>query len=126
VKEHIEAWDHWIAFGLLFAVGAKMILESFEIRKAEESPDPSNMLVLLALAVATSIDALAVGITLSLLTSAIFVTVAIIGLITFALSYLGVFIGKRFSHFFEIKIELIGGLVLIAIGTKILLEHLLA
>ncbi len=126
VKQYIESYDHWIAFGLLFAVGAKMIYESFKIKKAEENPDPSNILVLLALAVATSIDALAVGITLSLLASAIFTTVAIIGVITFLLSYLGVYIGKRFSHFFEIKIEIIGGLVLIAIGTKILFQHLLA
>ena len=126
VKEHIESYDHWIAFGLLLAVGAKMIYESFKIKKAEENPDPSNILVLLALSVATSIDALAVGITLSLLASAIFTTVAIIGAITFVLSYLGVYIGKRFSHFFEIKIEIIGGLVLIAIGTKILFQHLLA
>jgi putative Mn2+ efflux pump MntP len=78
------------------------------------------------LSVATSIDALAVGITLSLITSSVFVAVIIIGLITFLLSYLGVNIGKRFGHFFENKIEAIGGIILIGIGTKILFEHLMS
>ncbi|MHC4541814.1 MAG: manganese efflux pump, partial [Planctomycetota bacterium] len=81
--------------------------------------------VLLALSVATSIDALAIGITLSLITRSIVPAVTVIGVITFILSYLGVIIGKRFGHFFENKIEILGGLILIAIGVKILIEHLL-
>jgi putative Mn2+ efflux pump MntP len=124
LKEYITSCDHWIAFGLLSAVGGKMIYESFEIKSVEENTDPSNIFALLALSVATSIDALAVGITLSLITSSIAAAAIIIGLITFVLSYLGVFIGKRFGHFFENKIEIVGGLILIAIGVKILIEHL--
>jgi putative Mn2+ efflux pump MntP len=126
VKEHIEFCDHWIAFGLLAAVGAKMIYESFKIKSIEEKFDPSNIFVLLMLSVATSIDALAIGITLSLITSSIITAVIIIGLITFVLSYFGVYIGKRFGHFFENKIEAVGGIILIGIGVKILFEHLLS
>lgn len=124
LKEHIVHWDHWIAFGLLAAVGGKMFYESFKIKSEGENADPSNTLVLLVLSVATSIDALAVGITLSLLAGSILVAASVIGLITFILSYLGIQIGKRFGHFFESKIEALGGVILIAIGTKILFEHL--
>jgi len=100
-----------------------MIYESFKIESVEKNLDPSNVLVLLILALATSIDALAIGITLSLIVSSIAVAVIIIGLVTFVLSYFGVFIGKRFGHFFENKIEAIGGLILIGLGVKIVLEH---
>ena len=124
LKGHVEAWDHWIAFGLLAFVGGKMIFEAFEIKSAEKNLDPSNLLILLTLSIATSIDALAVGFTLSLLTTSLTLAVSIIGLITFGLSYLGVSIGKRFGHFFEAKIEVLGGLILIGIGVKILVEHL--
>ena len=124
LKGYITGCDHWIAFCLLSAVGAKMIYESFKIKSVEENPDPSNIFVLLALSVATSIDALVIGITLSLITASIGLAVTIIGLITFVLSYLGVVIGKRFGHFFENKIEIFGGLILIAIGAKILIGHL--
>jgi putative Mn2+ efflux pump MntP len=125
LKKYIENYDHWIAFGLLIAVGAKMIYESFKISSAEQTFDPSNIFVLLVLSAATSIDALAVGITLPLITSSIITAVIIIGIVTFILSYLGVFIGKKVGHFFENKIEALGGLVLIALGIKILFEHLL-
>ncbi len=124
VKEYVADYDHWLAFALLSAVGAKMIYESFKIAPADESFNPESILVLLVLSVATSIDALAVGITLSLLRVSIATAVIIIGLVTFVLSYLGVFIGKRFGHFFESKIEAAGGLVLIALGLKILIQHL--
>ncbi len=126
LRDYIAASDHWIAFGLLSFVGGKMIYESFKIEAAERSRDPSNLMILLALSFATSIDALAVGITLSLLKGPIAPAVTIIGLVTFALSYAGVSLGKRFGHFFESKIEIVGGLILIAIGLKILIEHLTA
>jgi putative Mn2+ efflux pump MntP len=126
VREYIADYDHWIAFGLLSAVGGKMIYESFKIKSVEENFDPSNIYVLLVLSVATSIDALAIGITLSLITSSIITAVIIIGLITFVLSYLGIFIGKKFGHFFENKIEALGGLILIGLAGKILFEHLLS
>jgi putative Mn2+ efflux pump MntP len=126
LKDYIEAYDHWVAFALLCLVGGKMIYESFKIEAAERNHDPSNLLVLLALSFATSIDALAVGITLSLLKTPILLAVTVIGLVTFALSYCGVSLGKRFGHFFESKVEIIGGLILIVIGLKILIEHLTA
>ena len=104
-----------------------MIYESFQIKHADDKKsDPSNLAVLFILAMATSIDALAVGITLSLLNVNIIFPVVIIGLITFLLSYAGVYIGKRFGHFFESKIEALGGVVLIVLGFKILFEHLFA
>ena len=125
LREYVEFCHHWIAFGLLAAVGTKMIYESFKIKSVEDNFDPSNIFVLLVLSVATSIDALAVGITLSLIAGSIITAAVIIGLITFVLSYLGVFIGKKFGHFFETKLEAVGGLILIGIGVKILLEHTL-
>ena len=124
VKDYIADYDHWIAFVILAAVGGKMIYESFKITEAEKNNSPSNILVLLALSVATSIDALAIGITLSLVAASIITAVIVIGLVTFVMSYIGVMIGKRFGHIFENKIEAIGGLVLIILGVKILLEHM--
>ncbi len=124
IKSYIQEIDHWIAFIILSIVGGKMIYEAFKIAEVESSCNPSNILVLLTLSVATSIDALVVGITLSLVASNIIAAVIIIGLVTFVLSYLGVYIGKKFGHFFENKIEVIGGLVLIALGIKILAAHI--
>jgi putative Mn2+ efflux pump MntP len=125
LKTYLNPYDHWIAFGRLAFVGCKMIYEAFAIESAEKNLDPSNLMVLLALSIATSIDALAVGVTLSLLTSSVAFAVVVIGLITFGLSYAGVVIGKRFGHFCESRIEVLGGLVLIGIGIRILLAHLL-
>jgi putative Mn2+ efflux pump MntP len=124
IKSYITSYDHWVAFGLLSAVGGKMIYESFKIKTAEKNFNPSNIFVLLVLSVATSIDALAIGITLSFLRVSLAAAVGIIGLVTFVLSYLGVFIGKKYGHFFENKIEAVGGLILIALGVKILFDHL--
>jgi len=124
IKDYTADYDHWIAFGLLSAVGAKMIYESFKIGSPEKSFDPSNIFVLLVLSLATSIDALVVGVTLSLITSSIIIAVIIIGVVTFVLSYLGVLIGKKVGHFFEDKFEALGGLFLIALGVKILFQHL--
>lgn len=126
VRQSILNYDHWVAFGILAAVGAKMIYESLKIKEERKTMHPANLPLLLALAVATSIDALAVGITLSLITSRIAAAVIIIGVVTFGLSCAGVHIGKKFGHFFESGIEAIGGLVLIGLGAKILLQHILA
>ena len=122
-KEYIVDYDHWVAFFILAAVGGKMIYESFKITEVEKNYSPSNILVLLALSVATSIDALAIGVTLSLVAGSIVFEVIVIGLVTFLLSYIGVILGKKFGHIFENKIEVVGGLVLIALGVKILLYH---
>jgi len=125
LREYIKDYDHWVAFGLLAFIGSKMIYESFKIRRAQQQADTLSTAMLLVLAFATSIDALAVGITFSfLLAGSLAIAVIIIGLITFVFSYSGFYIGKRFDHFFETGIEAIGGLILLAIGTKILLEHL--
>ena len=105
VKEYVADYDHWIVFALLCTVGAKMIYESSKIA-TKDIFNPENTLVLLVLSVATSIDALAVGMTLSLLQVSIIIAVIIIGVVTFVLSYLGVFIGKKFGHFFESKMTL--------------------
>ena len=126
LMNYIAAYDHWVAFALLFFVGGKMIYESLRMSAAERSRDPSSLPVLLLLSFATSIDALAVGITLSLLKAPIAWAVTIIGTVTFVLSFSGVYIGKRFGRFFESKVEIVGGLVLIAIGIKIVVEHLMA
>ncbi len=123
-REYIADYDHWLAFIILAAVGGKMIYESFKITEAEKNYSPSNILVLLTLSVATSIDALAIGITLSLVAASIATAVTVIGLVTFVLSYLGVTIGKRFGHIFENKIEAFGGVILIILGVKIVLEHM--
>ena len=123
VRQYVSDYDHWIAFGILAAVGLKMIYESFKIKEERKTPNPGNLAVVLVLAVATSIDALAVGITLSLITHAIALAIIIIGVVTFGLSFAGVYIGKKFGHFFEGGIEAIGGLVLIGLGIKIVLQH---
>lgn len=126
LKGFIKEYDHWVAFCLLCAIGCKMIYESFKIKQSRRQFDNLGISMLLALAVATSIDALAVGITLSfLLAGSIVVAVMIIGLITFVLSYVGVYIGESIGHFFEAGLEAAGGLVLLGIGTKILVQHLL-
>ena len=124
IKGYIEGYDHWMSFFLLCAVGVKMIYESCQIKHVSTKYDPSNIAVLLVLSIATSIDALAIGLTISLMVNSVIISVAVIGGITFVLSYIGVLIGKRFGHFFENKIEAFGGLVLIGLGLKILLEHM--
>jgi len=124
VRSFISGVDHWIAFGLLSFVGGKMIYESITTKPTSKENNPLNVYVLFVLSVATSIDALAVGLSLSFLNISIAMPVVIIGVVTFLLSFFGVFIGDRFGHFFEKKIEIVGGLILIGIGIKILIEHL--
>ena len=121
---YIASIDHWIAFALLVGIGSKMVYESFKIRDLEKKPQvPTNLITLLALSIATSIDALAVGFTLTLITDYIFRAVVTIGVVTFVISYIGYELGKRFGHFFENKIEIAGGLILVGIGLKILISH---
>lgn len=117
--------DHWIAFGLLVFIGGKMIVESFRFRDTAAAKGSLGWLTLLLLSVATSIDALAVGLSLSLLQVFIVTPALVIGGVTFGLSLAGVWIGKRFGHCFEKKLEILGGLILIGIGVKILWDHLL-
>ena len=114
--------DHWIAFVLLAIIGINMVRESRT--DADELNDMFTPRVMLPLAVATSIDALAVGVTLAFLKVDVVSSVSFIGVITFILSAIGVKIGNIFGCRFKSTSELIGGIVLIAIGAKILLEHL--
>lgn len=119
----ISDFDHWIAFFLLALIGGKMVWESF----SKESQDCSityDLKEIFILAIATSIDALAVGITFAFLQTAILPAILLIGIITFILSLTGVFIGNRFGMKYKSKAELAGGVILILIGCKILLEHL--
>ncbi|MBU5470269.1 manganese efflux pump MntP family protein [Falcatimonas sp. MSJ-15] len=122
-KDKITAIDHWIAFILLAIIGANMIKEALskEEEKEDASLKPKEMLVL---AIATSIDALAVGITFSFLNVNILVAASFIGITTFILSALGVKIGNVFGTKYKSKAELTGGIILILLGVKILLEHL--
>jgi len=125
LRNFIVDYDHWVAFVLLISIGSKMIYESFRIGQARDSRKLLTTTALLILAVATSIDALAVGVTFSfLLAGSVAIAVVIIGAVSFVFSYAGFYIGKSFGHFFETGIEALGGLILIAIGIKILLEHL--
>jgi len=126
LKGFISDIDHWIAFGLLSIIGLKMIYESTQMKSDKEPGNPLNVYVLLMLSIATSIDALAVGLSLSFLKVFIVTPAIIIGVITFLLSFTGVYVGDRFGHVFENKIEIIGGLILIGIGIKILVAHLTA
>jgi manganese efflux pump family protein len=122
VIDFISGFDHWIAFGLLFFIGLRMIYESLS-RDAKQVVSSSSFKVLLILSVATSIDALAVGLSLSFIEASIITPAIIIGIITFSLSFLGVFIGKKSGIYFE-KIGVLGGVILIVIGIRILIEHL--
>lgn len=123
--EYIAAVDHWIAFVLLAIIGGKMIFDSFRMDKEEsETIDKLNLKQLLLMSVATSIDALAVGVTFAFLETNIWGAVSAIGVITFCLSFFGVFLGNKIGLKFKNKAEFAGGAVLILIGLKILLEHL--
>ena len=120
----IQHLDHWIAFLLLGFIGGKMIKESFSKDDAITNENPFHFLNMLLLAIATSIDALAVGITFVILKINVFEAIIIIGITTFVLSIAGVKIGGIFGTKFKSKAELCGGLVLILIGIKVLIEHL--
>lgn len=125
-EEYIVSIDHWVTFILLGFIGGKMIWESFKKEEEDcETCDSSmDLKELTVLAIATSIDALAVGITFAFLQVNIAVSVTLIGAITFVLSLIAVFIGHKFGAKYKNKAELVGGIVLVLIGTKILLEHL--
>ena len=121
--EFIANFDHWLAFGLLAFIGGKMIYSAREL--TEEKDAKLTVSLLLILSVATSIDALAVGLSFSLLRVSILTPVIAIGVVAFLLSFAGFNFGNRLGKFFERKVQVVGGVVLIAIGIKILLEHLL-
>lgn len=116
----VAGFDHWVAFGLLFLVGCKMIYGSLKIEQSEKEEPGVNTMDLLGLALATSIDALAVGLSLSFLKIAIAMPAIIIGMVTFLFSLFGVFVGYKFGRLFAGKMEIAGGIVIVGIGLKIL------
>jgi manganese efflux pump family protein len=126
-EAYIEAWDHWIAFGLLAGIGGKALFEALHggPDTASSPVDPTRGLSLVILSIATSIDALAVGISFAVLQVNIWYPAAVIGVITATLTGLGMVFGSRLGERFGKRIEIAGGLVLIAIGLKILIEHTL-
>jgi len=123
IKSLIEPVDHWIAFGLLSLIGGKMIIESFIDSEQREIKNPLHIKVILLLSLATSIDALAVGFSFATLLEKILIAVFIIGTVTFIASMLGILLGKKTGPKINKYAEIIGGLILIIIGSKILLEH---
>jgi len=126
VQEYIQHWDHWAAFGLLTFIGVKAIYTALKNDGADSNnADPSRGLSLVILSVATSIDAFAVGLSFAMLRVDIWYPSAIIGVVTAGLSVVGVLLGSRLGLRFGRKMEMLGGVVLIAIGIKILLEHML-
>ena len=126
MKSLIEPVDHWIAFGLLSMIGGKMIIESFINSEEREIKNPLHLKVILTLSVATSIDALAVGFSFSTILDKILFAVFVIGAVTFIASMLGILLGKKTGPKTNKYAEIIGGAILIIIGMKILIEHLLA
>lgn len=123
-QEMIEAYDHWIAFGLLFLIGANMIREALSKKEEEPTGGALDFKTMFLLAIATSIDALAVGVSFACIQVNIWWSVLTIGLTTFVFSILGVKIGNVFGSKYEKSAGIIGGIILILIGLKILLEHL--
>lgn len=124
LEQYIKEYDHWVAFGLLAIIGGRMIWHSLSGKQENEIIDILKPVTLLLLAIATSIDALAIGISFALLDVSIIRPIIVIGLITFMFSLLGVYLGNRIGDFFQKKLILGGGVILILIGVKILSEHL--
>jgi len=124
---YMKSIDHWLAFGLLSLIGGKMIIEGYRPidPDSEKVVNPFAWTSLLSLAFATSIDALATGIVFVAFPGLIWKAVTIIGIISFIFTFLGVFIGVHFGKRFHLKVEMIGGFILIGIGLKILIDHLM-
>jgi len=122
-KSYIENYDHWLAFGLLFIIGFRMIYEATK-KNVCKTFDTGSIWIMISLSVATSIDALAVGLSIAFIKMPVLLSVLIIGFTTFILSFVGVLLGNKFYKLLGKKAELAGGIVLISIGIKIIIEHL--
>ena len=123
LERFIKAYDHWVAFGLLAFVGAHMLYEAIRREEHELPADPTRGMRLLTLSVATSIDALAVGLSLGMLHVSIWYPSVVIGVVTAGLSLLGIHLGNRLRGGLGRRMELVGGVILILIGLRILLSH---
>ena len=124
IKSYAESFDHWIAFGILGLLGGKMIYESFKTDPEDRSFNPLDIKVMIGMAIATSIDALVVGFSFALLNYKILFSIAIIGVVTYIVAMLGMLFGKNIGSRIGRRMEVLGGLMLIIIGLKILFEHL--
>jgi putative Mn2+ efflux pump MntP len=122
--KYVQAFDHWIAFVLLVGLGGKMLYEAYKNEFDEEVTDLS-IKTLLSLSIATSIDAMAIGVTFAFLATDILGASAVIAFVTFILCIVAVYLGKKLGSILESKAEMMGGVILIALGFKILLEHLM-
>lgn len=123
----ISTYDHWIAFAILFVIGGKMLVNAIKEKPGERSFNINKWAVIISLSIATSIDAMIVGLSFPSMyneTSTIIFTLINITVVTFILSLIGLFFGKKFSLYIGNKAEALGGIILILIGTKTLLEHL--
>ena len=120
----MQQFEHWVAFALLGFIGGKMIKDSFSRDDKKENENPFHILTMLVLAIATSIDALAVGVTFAFFTVNVILAITIIGAATFCISVAGVKIGNIFGKKYKSKAEFAGGAVLVLLGIKILIEHL--
>ncbi len=125
-REIVTEWDHWIAFGLLAIIGVAMIVEGLRHRRDPKERSALSPLALLTLAIATNVDEAAIGVTLAFLDTAIVSAALILGAVTFAAAAMGVHLGRVFGPLLGKKAEIVGGLVLIGLGVKILLEDILA
>ncbi len=124
ISGFISNYDHWIAFLLLAYVGGKMVRESFHEEEKRELSDPTRGWTLLMLSVATSIDALAVGFSFALLNVSVWYPSLIIGIVAFVMTAVGISFGGKLGKIFGKRVEAVGGVILIAIGLKILYEHM--
>jgi manganese efflux pump family protein len=125
LKKYMMAYDHWIAFLLLSVMGAKMVFESFYSEEDRKPVNPLKLAVMVTMAIATSIDALIVGLSFAFFEINIYVTIFVIGGVTFIVAMLGILFGKKAGAHLGQRMEIVGGLILIAIGIKILVEHTL-
>lgn len=127
LREYVESWDHWVAFVLLASIGGKAIVDVLREgdREGGSVSDPTRGLSLVVLSVATSIDALAAGLGLALLQVAIWYPAAVIGVVTAALTVCGMLLGSRLGRRFGLRVRVLGGIILVGIGLKILAEHTL-
>ena len=123
ISEYLSNYDHWIAFGLLVIIGLRMIWES---QKPDEDKtfNPLNIWFIIYMSIATSIDALIVGLSFAFLNTNIYISIIIIGIVTFIAAMLGILFGKKAGAHFGKKMEILGGIILIIIASKIILEHL--
>jgi len=124
IRNYISEFDHWFAFVLLSIIGGKMIIESFKKEEEKKDFNPLKLTVLIGIAIATSIDALVVGVSFAFIDINILLAIFIIGFLTFMVAMTGIFIGKKTGNLFGSKVEILGGIILILIGLKILIQHL--